>query len=256
MKHTYRITAVLLALALGLSLCGSAFAQQEIISNEIRLPVIKARPTEAPAEEPAAEEPADTEAPAEEAAAEEIPAAEEAPVTEEPAAEEPVTEEAPAAEEPAVEEAPAAEEPAFPVYIPETEVNLREAADGMSPIVAVAAPGTVLELISEGEGYRLVRTPEGVEGYIVLDEIRAAEAGAARKVTIFSSRTAYITPGETVTLTSKLEGFENCTTILYKWQCDKGSGFADIPGADGPTYSFEADPETLSYSWRLLVGAE
>jgi hypothetical protein len=59
--------------------------------------------------------------------------------------------------------------------------------------------------------------------------------------------------GEMVTLTSELEGFENCVEIAYVWKVNKGNGFEEIPGANGPTYSFPATKETLSWDWTLTV---
>ena len=72
------------------------------------------------------------------------------------------------------------------------------------------------------------------------------------KVTIFSSRRSVMEPGETVYLTSKIEGFDGYET-MYQWQCDKGNGFEDIAGANDATYAFGADVDTLSYDWKLLV---
>ena len=72
------------------------------------------------------------------------------------------------------------------------------------------------------------------------------------KVTIFSSRRSVMAPGETVTLTCKLEGFEGYETLL-QWECDKGNGYENVEGANGDSYSFEASVETLSYGWRLTV---
>ena len=74
-----------------------------------------------------------------------------------------------------------------------------------------------------------------------------------KKVTIFSSRTVLMNEGETVYLTSKLEGFEDCEEILFAWKADKGNGFEEIPGANEDAYSFTATEETLAWSWRLTV---
>ena len=71
-------------------------------------------------------------------------------------------------------------------------------------------------------------------------------------MTIFSSRSSVMAMGETVYLTSKLEGFDGYETML-QWQCDKGNGFEDVPGANADTYSFSASIETLGYDWRLAV---
>ncbi|MCI5956983.1 MAG: Cna B-type domain-containing protein [Clostridiales bacterium] len=72
------------------------------------------------------------------------------------------------------------------------------------------------------------------------------------RATISSTRRPVMNPGETVVLTAKVEGAEGYETML-QWQCDKGNGFEDVPGANGETLSFEASVETLAYSWRVAV---
>lgn len=105
---------------------------------------------------------------------------------------------------------------------------------------------------------------DGQIGYIYKDSVQGVEFEAPAlpedpeaedqtKVTIFSSRRSVMSPGETVYLTSKLEGFEGYDTILFQWQADRGNGFEDIAGATEDTYSFAADAETLNYDWRLIV---
>ena len=63
-----------------------------------------------------------------------------------------------------------------------------------------------------------------------------------------------IRAGEPVTLTSRIEGFDGYE-IRYQWECDKhdGSGFRDVSGATGSSYSFSASAESLSWDWRLSV---
>ncbi|MBQ7654324.1 MAG: hypothetical protein IJS17_04555 [Clostridia bacterium] len=73
-----------------------------------------------------------------------------------------------------------------------------------------------------------------------------------KRVTIATNRKSVIEEGATVTLTSKLEGFEGCE-VYYQWQRDKGNGFEDMPGATSATYSFAATAETLCWGWRLIV---
>ena len=86
------------------------------------------------------------------------------------------------------------------------------------------------------------------------EEGEAAEADptANMKVTIFSSRRSVMKTGETVALTSKLEGFEGFE-VDYQWECDKGAGFEPVAGANSDTYTFEASKTTLSWGWRLTV---
>ena len=74
-----------------------------------------------------------------------------------------------------------------------------------------------------------------------------------RKVTIFTSARLVMSPGEVITLTSVLEGFEDCQEIRYQWECDQGQGFAPVPGATADSWSFESSPESLSWNWRLIV---
>ena len=58
--------------------------------------------------------------------------------------------------------------------------------------------------------------------------------------------------GETVYLTSKLEGFEGLE-LKYVWKVNKGEGFEVVEDANEATYSFEASAETLSWGWKLTV---
>ena len=74
-----------------------------------------------------------------------------------------------------------------------------------------------------------------------------------KKVTIFTSRRTTMAMGEIITLTSKLEGFEDAETILYQWECDKGDGFEPVEGANDASCSYQATTETLSWGWRLTV---
>lgn len=165
-------------------------------------------------------------------------------------------------EEPAAEptEAPA-EEPAAAITA-KGDADVRVAADGLSEIFATLPDGTVLNLLAvEGDWAKV--DVDGQVGYIYKDSVSGVEWPQTEpteaideenmKVTIFTSRRTVVEPGETITLTSRLEGFENCEIVVYQWQYDRGNGFEDIPGADADTYAFAADVETLSYDWRLVV---
>jgi len=74
-----------------------------------------------------------------------------------------------------------------------------------------------------------------------------------KRVTIATNRKPVMKEGAMVTLTSTLEGFEDCEEIRYQWQRDRGNGFEDMPGAISSTYSFPATKESLSWGWRLIV---
>ena len=234
-------------------------------------PVVEEPATEEPVvEEPVVEEPV-TEEPVVEEPVEEIPAEEE-PVEELPAEELPLdetTSEEEIDEEALVEIPEVVDTPlgAAPV-ISQADADVRVAADGLSDIFVTLPEGTVLNVLSiEGDWVLVEIEVDGLvmQGYIhkkdVLglpeEEPEVDEAGEVveipKKVTIFSSRRTVMTRGETVELTSLLEGFEDCSEILYQWECDNGSGFVAVPGANSASYSFKASATTLSWGWRLTV---
>ena len=142
------------------------------------------------------------------------------------------------------------------------DADVRVAADGLSEIFTTLPDGTALKLLAVEGDWAKVEV-DGQIGYIYKDSVSGVEWPKAEptenpdeenmKVTIFTSRRTVVEPGETITLTSRLEGFENCEIVVYQWQYDRGNGFEDIPGADADTYAFAADVETLSYDWRLVV---
>ena len=68
-------------------------------------------------------------------------------------------------------------------------------------------------------------------------------------VRILTSFTGVIGYGEQIDLSSEVDG----EVLSYQWECDKGQGFEKIEGANDPTYSFTATPESLSWNWRLTV---
>ena len=221
-----------------------------------------AEPVEDPVEEPTAEP---TVEPVEEPTVEPV---------EEPTAEPTVEPTA----EPEVEEEPTdgleGEEPAFePIegLVVNNDADVRLEADGLSEILVTIDAETPVTVIGiEGDWVKII--VDGVVGYVFIDDIESIrdvegvlpeptpapstapeETPAPNfKVTIFSSRRSVMMPGETVTLTSKLEGFEGYETLL-QWECDKGNGYENVEGANGDSYSFEASVETLSYGWRLTV---
>ena len=68
-------------------------------------------------------------------------------------------------------------------------------------------------------------------------------------VRILTSFTGVIGYGEQIDLSSEVDG----EVLSYQWECDKGQGFEKIEGANDPTYSFTATPESLSWNWRMTV---
>ena len=111
-----------------------------------------------------------------------------------------------------------------------------------------------LENLDEGETAENPDEPEESENPDELEtpEEEAVEEGP-KKVLIFTSRRTVMTPGETVELTSILEGFENCETVNFQWECDQGEGFEPVEGANGDSWNFIADEQTLAWNWRLSV---
>ena len=217
--------------------------------------------TDSIAETPAEETPAE-ETPAEELPTEELPA-EELPTEELPAEELPA-EELPAEETPA-EELPAEELPAGETPAPEAtatakgDADLRIAADGLSEIIYTIPDGTPLVVLGvEGDWVQV--NVNDLVGYVYIDSVDGVQPSQPEvedpapemKVTIFSSRRSEMALGETVYLTSRIEGFENYE-IMYQWECDRGNGFEIISGANTDSFAFEASVETLAYAWRLSV---
>ena len=71
-------------------------------------------------------------------------------------------------------------------------------------------------------------------------------------VTVFSSRRSVLREGETITLTSLLEGFDGYE-IMYQWECDRGDGFEPVEGAQEDSYTFTVTADSLRWNWRLTV---
>lgn len=146
------------------------------------------------------------------------------------------------------------------------DVVIRADADGMSEIILTAGEDEVVTLLSVEGDWVKVLTKDGDTGYIFRGDVQLesveenqAETPAVEdkhKVLIFTSRRAVMELGEEIHLTSLLEGFEDNTEIKYQWECDKGSGFEPVEGANGDTYSYPANLETLTWSWRLVVEYE
>ena len=141
------------------------------------------------------------------------------------------------------------------------DADVRLEGDGLSEIFATIPDGTPLIVLGvEGDWVKV--EIDGQIGYIYKDSVQGVEFEEPElpeeekplpKVTIFSSRRTVVEPGETITLTSKLENFEGYGELSFQWEYDRGNGFESVPGATGESYAFEATIETLSYNWRLAV---
>ena len=98
-----------------------------------------------------------------------------------------------------------------------------------------------------------VTEEETTEEETTEEEISNTEIDLTKlKVEIESSLENVAMEGEIIVLTSKLTGFEGLTYTL-QWQYNDGKGWKDVEGANGETYSFEADEENVSFQWRLAV---
>ena len=142
---------------------------------------------------------------------------------------------------------------------------LRTEPDGLAPIIMNLEEGAAVSVIyDEGDWYAVLLDEETLGykvAFLYADDIASDEEepeepvinpDTPKKVTIFTSRRVIMEEGETVSLTSKLEGFEGLE-LMYIWKVDKGNGFEEVEGANADTYSFEATAETLSWGWVLTV---
>ena len=145
------------------------------------------------------------------------------------------------------------------------EANVRTDADGLSAIftslpegaqvVVLAVEGDWVKVEVDGQtGYMHIKDVEGLPEELLPQQPEEAPADptANMKITIFSSRRTVMDMGEPVVLTSLLEGFEGYE-VRYQWQCDDGTGYADVPGANDATYTFPASVENFACGWRLHV---
>lgn len=265
-KTMVKLLAITLVLAMFMGIGGSAFAL-EIPSSSFQLPTVKAReeepeqpaaePTEEPAEQP-------TEGPAEQPAEEPT----EAPV-EEPAAE--------PTEEPA--EAPADAIGKGTVSLEDANGNLNVRAEGNSEgeLLDKIANGEAVYILASEGGWTKIRTASGLEGWVAssflsVEELPAEEPTEEEvpeqpeaedvayadvdvsqlKVEIATTQGDVVIMGETITLTSVLTGFDGLSYAM-QWQCNDGSGWRDVEGATGDSYSFIADDNNINFQWRLEV---
>ena len=146
----------------------------------------------------------------------------------------------------------------------EAEEELEEIEDYETPLAAPAMEAEE-DLIEVDESEIL---PEDIEEFVVVEdgevplpmpeEVETEEAaeeaknGAAPKsVAIFASETE-VNVGDTVVLSSVLEGFDGLD-VSYTWKVDRGSGFEPIAGANGSSYSFEVTEENIAWGYTLTV---
>ena len=235
--------ALILVLVLTLAMAGVSYAGEKVTySNNIRLPQVKARPTETPADETEGE-PTEGETP------EEVP-------------EEQTTE--------TEVDQPAAEEQAAGEYFDAIAV-LREGEEFL-PLYKAADGAEVLCQIPAGENMLVRNAKDGwvealyndVSGYVrsanvmLVNPDEQEETGEEKlrsvKITSNIEGMDVIYEGMEIVMTAKLEGFEE-DEYFIQWQCstDKGATFADVEGANGESYSFNVNAENFEYVWKLIV---
>lgn len=163
-----------------------------------------------------------------------------------PAAEEPVEESADeTTEEPKTEAEPAIEE----VIAEEPAKEEQEIEDYETPLGLDDIAGTESEIQEEEAEEPMEEEPEDLEE-VLINVIEEDE----KKVYIYCTRSKVMSLGDPVRLTSQTEGLDGYD-VRYQWQVDQhdGSGFRNVPYANGDTYTFDASVETLSWSWTLQV---
>ncbi len=139
-----------------------------------------------------------------------------------------------------------AEEAAIPM------IDVREAPDGMSAIICSVPKGTAWTVLAvEGDWVQVQL--DGVTGYVyIIDAGVETPETEEMKVTIFTSRRSVMTPGEIITLTSRLQGLD-AYNVSYQWMVNRGSGFENVPGATGESHQYEATIESLAWDWQLAL---
>ena len=141
----------------------------------------------------------------------------------------------------------------------EKRVDVRQQPNGMSTLIAHYSENGLLRVVEDmGDWYKvkLDRTIGETYydyGYVYRWDVEVAPVEAPKSVQIFTSARETMVLGETIHLSSVLTGFEGCTRVDYQWQCDRGAGWENVPGATGTSYSFPCTVENMACGWRLLI---
>lgn len=238
--------ALILVLVLTLAMAGVSYAEEKVTySNNIRLPQVKARPTETPADETEGE-PAEGETP------EEVP-------------EEQTTETE--VDQPAVEEQAVGEYRAAMVILREGEEFLpfyKTAADDAEVLGKIPA-GESLLVRNVKNGWVEARYND-VDGFVRSANVTLVNPDTEeeldqtgeklRKLWITSNvdGNTVIYEGSEIILTAHLEGFED-EEYHMQWQnsADGGATFRNVDGATGEQVSFNVSVENQNYIWKLVV---
>ena len=140
---------------------------------------------------------------------------------------------------------------------PEALEEMPEAAEADEAEDAATAPQDTDKLIEigddeipQGAGEEGENAPESDDIFVEDEQVPSP---AARKVTVYTSLGQNVQLGDTIYLSARLEGFEDCGELRYQWECNKGGGFAPVEGATSLSTSYIATAESLSWAWRLKV---
>ena len=148
--------------------------------------------------------------------------------------------------------------PAFTLPL-ERLMKAEEILDAQEQAAALAALQETAEPGEESQNPEGTENPDEDEGFEELDEDAGEmiedEETPLRQVIITSNQGDIVTEGDIIVLTSELRGFGDDEIVEYQWQVDRGDGegWVDVNGADKYKYSFIANRETVTYSWRLIV---
>ena len=174
---------------------------------------------------------------------------------------------------PTEEPSPALEETAAPESVEveaviQTEeeggsVNIRAAASKDAEIIGKLTNGmSVTALGTEGDWTKI--RADGITGYVYSSFLRIPEpveeapaeevapVALDRAVRVSTTLGEVVNPGDTITMSCELIGFDGLT-VQIQWQQNSGGGWRDVDGANGRSLSYTASQETVNSRWRVLA---
>lgn len=174
---------------------------------------------------------------------------------------------------PTEEPSPAPEETAAPESVEveaviQTEeeggsVNIRAAASKDAEIIGKLTNGmSVTALGTEGDWTKI--RADGITGYVYSSFLRIPEpveeapaeevapVALDRAVRVSTTLGEVVNPGDTITMSCELIGFDGLT-VQIQWQQNSGGGWRDVDGANGRSLSYTASQETVNSRWRVLA---
>lgn len=144
--------------------------------------------------------------------------------------------------------------------VPENQIAIREAPDGLSNIIMTVSPETELNITgTEGQWYKVEM--DGIPGYVFGADYAGNEENkidfSGVSVHLFSNRKSGMQDGEPMILTCRVIGYDLEYPLQYEWSVDRHDGFGwqSVEGSDS-TYEFPVSKETLSYDWVVDVFIE